>query len=59
MGHVGQFSDPRDDSHGLWRDWERFEVEFGDKDSYKEYLRIKRSVEAKYAMLAPDFDKIE
>jgi hypothetical protein len=34
-------------------------VEYGEKESYKEYLRIKRSVEAKFAMLPPDLDKIE
>ncbi len=34
-------------------------MEFGDKDSYKEYMGIKRSVEAKYVMLPPDFDKLE
>ncbi len=59
MGHISQFTDPRDDSEGLWRDWEKYEVEYGDKDSYKEYLRIKRSVEAKYSMLPPDLEKIE
>jgi len=59
MGHIGQFTDPRDDSQGLWKEWERFEVEIVNKDSYKEYLRIRRSVEAKYAMLPPDFQRIE
>jgi pre-mRNA-splicing factor SYF1 len=59
MAHISQFTDPRDDSEGLWKEWEMFEVEYGDKDSYKEYLRIKRSVEAKYAMLPPDLEKME
>jgi len=31
LGHISQFTDPRDDSEGLWRDWEKFEVEYGDK----------------------------
>ncbi len=34
-------------------------MQYGDKETYKEYLRIKRSVEAKYAMLPPDLRKIE
>ncbi len=34
-------------------------MEYGDRETYKEYLRIKRSVEAKYAMLPPDLEKIE
>lgn len=59
LAHISQFTDPRDDSDALWADWEKFEVEYGDKDSYKEFMRIKRSVEAKYAMLPPDLDKIE
>ncbi len=34
-------------------------MEHGDKETYKEYLRVKRSVEAKYQMLPPDLEKIE
>lgn len=57
--YVNQFTDPRDDADGLWKTWEMFEVEHGDKETFKEYLRIKRSVEAKYEMLPPDLEKIE
>ena len=57
--YISQFCDPRDDIYGLWKEWEEFEVDKGDKESYKEYLRIKRSVEAKYTMLPPDLEKIE
>ena len=34
-------------------------MERGDKDRFKEYLRIRRSVEAKFTMLPPDLEKIE
>jgi pre-mRNA-splicing factor SYF1 len=26
LGHISQFTDPRDDVDGLWLDWEKFEV---------------------------------
>lgn len=57
--YASQFTDPKDDSDGLWAVWEGFEVQFGSKDSYKEYLRIKRSVMAKFSMLPPDIRKLE
>lgn len=56
--YASQFTDPKDDSEGLWALWEGFEVQFGNKDTYKEYLRIKRSVMAKFSMLPPDIRKI-
>jgi pre-mRNA-splicing factor SYF1 len=57
--YISQFTDPRDDMESLWEEWQTFEVEHGDKETYKEYLRVKRSVEAKYQMLPPDLEKIE
>lgn len=57
--YISQFTDPKDDTKGLWQEWSAFEVENGDKNTYKEYLRIKRSVEAKFMMLPPDLERIE
>lgn len=57
--YISQFTDPRDDRKQLWEEWEGFETEYGDRETYKEYLRIKRSVEAKFLMLPPDLEKIE
>jgi pre-mRNA-splicing factor SYF1 len=46
-GHASQFCDPRT-SPDFWTKWEQFEVQHGNEDTFKEMLRIKRSVQAQY-----------
>ncbi|KAI0203869.1 TPR-like protein [Astrocystis sublimbata] len=46
-GHASQFCDPRI-AKDFWKKWESFEVQHGNEDTYKEMLRIKRSVQAQY-----------
>ena len=46
-GHASQFADPRVDTE-FWRTWEQFEVAHGNEDTFKEMLRIKRSVAAQF-----------
>jgi pre-mRNA-splicing factor SYF1 len=46
-GHASQFCDPRT-SPAFWTKWEQFEVQHGNEDTFKEMLRIKRSVQAQY-----------
>jgi pre-mRNA-splicing factor SYF1 len=46
-GHASQFCDPRT-SPEFWQKWESFEVQHGNEDTFKEMLRIKRSVQAQY-----------
>ncbi|KAL0933040.1 pre-mRNA-splicing factor syf1 [Colletotrichum truncatum] len=46
-GHASQFCDPRT-SPDFWTKWETFEVQHGNEDTFKEMLRIKRSVQAQY-----------
>ncbi|KAM7204426.1 Pre-mRNA-splicing factor syf1 [Naviculisporaceae sp. PSN 640] len=46
-GHASQFCDPRTNP-GFWSKWESFEVQHGNEDTFKEMLRIKRSVQAQY-----------
>ncbi|KAF5520146.1 Pre-mRNA-splicing factor SYF1 [Colletotrichum aenigma] len=46
-GHASQFCDPRT-SPDFWAKWEAFEVQHGNEDTFKEMLRIKRSVQAQY-----------
>lgn len=46
-GHASQFCDPRT-SPNFWTKWESFEVQHGNEDTFKEMLRIKRSVQAQY-----------
>lgn len=35
----------------FWEEWNQFEVQHGNEDTYREMLRIKRSVTAAYAQL--------
>lgn len=46
-GHASQFCDPRTNSD-FWQKWETFEVQHGNEDTFKEMLRIRRSVQAKF-----------
>lgn len=46
-GHASQFCDPRVNPE-FWRKWEGFEVQHGNEDTFKEMLRIKRSVQSQY-----------
>ncbi|KAH7312145.1 hypothetical protein B0I35DRAFT_394950 [Stachybotrys elegans] len=46
-GHASQFCDPRTNPD-FWSRWEQFEVQHGNEDTYKEMLRVKRSVQAQY-----------
>jgi pre-mRNA-splicing factor SYF1 len=46
-GHASQFADPRTEK-GFWDVWEKFEVAHGNEDTFKEMLRIRRSVAAQF-----------
>jgi pre-mRNA-splicing factor SYF1 len=51
-GHASQFCDPRVDAT-FWKKWEQFEVQHGNEDTFKEMLRIKRSVQAQFKYVLP------
>ncbi|KAL1833306.1 hypothetical protein DCAR_0103392 [Daucus carota subsp. sativus] len=46
--HASEFADPRSDAD-FWSKWHEFEVQHGNEDTFREMLRIKRSVTAKYS----------
>lgn len=45
--HASQFCDPRV-SPKFWQEWNSFEIETGSEDTFREMLRIKRSVQAQF-----------
>lgn len=45
-----QFADPRSDPD-FWNKWHEFEVQHGNEDTFREMLRIKRSVSASYSQV--------
>ena len=42
--HMSQFCDPRSYESSFWQIWQEFETRNGDESSFREMLRIKRSV---------------
>ncbi|KAG1676470.1 hypothetical protein FOA52_002290 [Chlamydomonas sp. UWO 241] len=46
--HVSSLCDPRTDK-AFWGEWKTFEVASGNEDTFREMLRIQRSVAASYA----------
>jgi pre-mRNA-splicing factor SYF1 len=47
FGHASQFCDPRI-IPSFWKTWQEFEIKHGNEDTFREMLRIKRSVQTKY-----------
>ncbi|KAK1062662.1 pre-mRNA-splicing factor syf1 [Friedmanniomyces endolithicus] len=49
-GHASQFCDPRVEGQAavFWKKWEGFEVACGNEETFKEMLRVKRSVLARF-----------
>ena len=47
FAYGSQLCDPRMDPE-YWKAWHEFEVKYGNEDTFKEMLRIKRSVQAKF-----------
>ncbi|GLB35126.1 putative HAT (Half-A-TPR) repeats [Lyophyllum shimeji] len=45
--HASQFCDPRV-RPDFWTEWNSFEIETGSEDTFREMLRIKRSVQAQF-----------
>ncbi|PWN48002.1 hypothetical protein IE53DRAFT_307129, partial [Violaceomyces palustris] len=45
--HASQFCDPRTQPN-FWKEWNSFEIETGSEDTFREMLRIKRSVQAQF-----------
>jgi len=45
--HASQFCDPRVNPR-FWNEWNTFEIETGSEDTFREMLRIKRSVQAQF-----------
>ncbi|KAJ8517323.1 hypothetical protein ONZ45_g5493 [Pleurotus djamor] len=45
--HASQFCDPRTNPK-FWSEWNNFEIETGSEDTFREMLRIKRSVQAQF-----------
>ncbi|UZJ57202.1 hypothetical protein CBS101457_006522 [Exobasidium rhododendri] len=47
FAHASQFCDPRSEPQ-FWKEWNNFEIDHGSEDTFREMLRIKRSIQAQY-----------
>ncbi|CAE7379573.1 fand [Symbiodinium sp. CCMP2456] len=48
--HASQFCDPRREEE-FWKVWRGFEVQHGNEDTFRDMLRIKRSVQAMFSQV--------
>lgn len=48
--HASMFSDPRSDAD-FWNKWHEFEVQHGNEDTFREMLRVKRTVSATFSQV--------
>lgn len=39
--------------------WEEFEMSVGNEDTFKEMMRIRRTVDSKFSILPPTLEKVE
>ena len=51
--HLSQFCNPSQYEATFWYIWEQFEVQFGNSDTFDDYLRVKRTVSLRYAVVDP------
>ena len=51
--HLSQYCNPAIYEDSFWKVWESFELQFGNKDTYEDLLRAKRSQELRYSVINP------
>eukprot|EP00607_Mallomonas_marina_P000396 CAMPEP_0182435792 /NCGR_PEP_ID=MMETSP1167-20130531/77658_1 /TAXON_ID=2988 /ORGANISM="Mallomonas Sp, Strain CCMP3275" /LENGTH=772 /DNA_ID=CAMNT_0024627215 /DNA_START=266 /DNA_END=2584 /DNA_ORIENTATION=- len=52
LQHGSQFADPRrDKERGYWRRWKEFEEAHGNEDTFRDMLRVKRSIETAFSQV--------
>lgn len=57
--YLTQFVEPAFDDGRLWASWERFEVEYGNEDTYKELVRMKKTTQQRFDVLPPSLRRVE
>jgi len=53
-GFASQYADPRSDPE-FWNKWQEFEIQHGNEDTFREMLRISRSISASYSQVTLTF----
>ena len=57
--HMSQFCNPslKDIEQKFWNVWEKFEIYHGNEDTYKEFMKYKRTVEIEYLISIRQFTR--
>merc|ERR1712050_423784 len=48
--YASRFANPRHEKR-FWEEWNQFEVQYGNEDTFRDMLRIKRSIGASFSTL--------
>lgn len=56
---LAQFTEPNIDEFLLWKVWEEFEIEFGNEDTYKELIRMRKFTQQKFNNLPPSLKRVQ
>ena len=59
FNYLGPVVDPDMDAHQFWKKWEEFEMSCGNEDTFKEMMRVRRTVETKFSILPPTIEKVK
>lgn len=59
FGYIGQACDPDRDELQFWEQYEEFEIQTGNEDTFKEMMRLKRTMQNKFTMMPPSIEAIE
>lgn len=59
FNYLAPMVDPEIDHHLFWKTWEEFELAVGNEDTFKEMMRVRRTIESKYSILPPNLEKVE
>ena len=51
--HLTQYCDPSSYEKTFWKVFENFELQYGNKDTYEDFLRSRRQQELRYSVMNP------
>ena len=55
---LSQFCEPEIEEYGFWKIWEDFEIEWGNEDTYRDFIRNKKSIKKEYDILPPTLKRV-
>ena len=59
LSFLSQFCEPGVEDFDFYKIWEEFEVQYGNENTYRDMLRIKRGVEKKWAVVPPTLKRVK